>query len=99
MTENPASIRRYDIVIIGGGIAGIAIAELLARKSAWRIKVLEQADKLGEGASGKLEGWFHTGALYSGSEDAQTFLNCVNALERSEERRVGKECRAGCSHD
>ena len=81
MTENPAAIRRYDIVIIGGGIAGIAIAELLARKSAWRIKVLEQADKLGEGASGKLEGWFHTGALYSGSEDAQTFLNCVNALE------------------
>lgn len=75
------AIDRCDVVIIGGGIAGIAIAEFLARNCDLSIKLLEQAAALGTGASGKLEGWFHTGALYSGHDDAQTFMNCVNSLE------------------
>lgn len=76
------AIDRCDVVvIIGGGIAGIAIAEFLARNCGLSIKLLEQAAELGTGASGKLEGWFHTGALYSGHDDAQTFMNCVNSLE------------------
>ena len=82
MSESKAtSIVHYDVVIIGGGIAGIAIAELLSRRTTLSIKVLEEAPQLGMGASGKLEGWFHSGALYSGTDDPQTFLNCLNAVE------------------
>ncbi|NES74295.1 MULTISPECIES: FAD-dependent oxidoreductase [Okeania] len=82
MTKIQASQIEYvDAIIIGGGIAGISIAEFLARHSRLSIKVLESASQLGTFASGKLEGWFHTGALYSGHDDAQTFINCVNSLE------------------
>lgn len=82
MTEVSASeIEFVDVVVVGGGIAGIAIAEFLARHSNLAIKVLEQASQLGTGSSGKLEGWFHTGGLYSGQDDAQTFINCVNGVE------------------
>ncbi|MDX1410997.1 MAG: FAD-dependent oxidoreductase, partial [Nitrospirales bacterium] len=75
MAESKAtSIFQNDVVIMGGGIAGIAIAELLSRRTDLSIKVIEEAPKLGMGASGKLEGWFHSGALYSGTDDPQTFL-------------------------
>lgn len=76
-----SQIEAVDAVIVGGGIAGIAIAEYLARHSSLRLRVLEQAPRLGLGSSGKLEGWFHTGGLYSGQDDGQTFMNCVNSLE------------------
>ena len=76
-----SQIEYVDVIVIGGGIAGISIAEFLARHSRLSIKVLDSAPQLGTFASGKLEGWFHTGALYSGHDDAQTFINCVNSLE------------------
>ncbi len=76
-----SEIEYVDVIVVGGGIAGISIAEFLARHSNLTIKVLEKSPKLGNLASGKLEGWFHTGALYSGQDDAQTFINCVNGVE------------------
>jgi glycine/D-amino acid oxidase-like deaminating enzyme len=75
------AIHKYDVVVVGGGIAGVAIAEILSRNSDLSIKVIEAAPKLGAGASGKLEGWFHSGALYSGADYPQTFMNCLNGIE------------------
>ncbi len=76
-----SEIEYVDVIVVGGGIAGVAITEFLARHSNLSIKLLEKAPQLGTLASGKLEGWYHTGALYSGQDDAQTFINCVNGVE------------------
>lgn len=81
VAQSADGARQYDVVIIGGGIAGIAIAELLSRLTDLRILVLERAPQLGTGSSGRLEGWYHTGALYAGLQDPQMFLNCVRAVE------------------
>src|SRR5262245_57541521 len=80
-TTKATAIRYYDVLIVGGGIAGIAIAEFLSRHHSLSIKVLEHAPQLGTGASGKLEGWLHAGGLYAGLDDGQTFMNCLNAIE------------------
>jgi len=80
-TPDFARIEAVDGVIIGGGIAGVAIAEYLTRHTSLRLKLLEEGSHLGAGASGKLEGWFHTGGLYAGQDDGQTFMNCVNSVE------------------
>ncbi len=81
-----AQVIRCDALIVGGGIAGVAIAERMARearrqnKSA-RIVLVERRDELGTGSSGSLEGWHHTGTLYSKYYDPLFFINCVNAFE------------------
>lgn len=69
-----AAINRVDVAVIGGGIAGVAIAEYVARHTNLSVQLLEQNSHLGGDSSGKLEGWFHTGALYSGQDDGQTFF-------------------------
>ncbi|MEM9660844.1 MAG: FAD-dependent oxidoreductase [Planctomycetota bacterium] len=75
-----------DLVVIGAGIAGVACAELIARTSAAqrrraKIIVLDSAPSVGCGASGSLQGWFHTGALYS-TLQAETSTNaCARSLD------------------
>lgn len=81
-----AALVSCDVAIVGGGIAGIAIAERLAREArrqgkTLRILLVEQEDSLGTGASGGLEGWFHTGALYSRLNEHRHFINCLNSFE------------------
>jgi hypothetical protein len=46
------------------------------------IALIERSPQLGEGSSGRLEGWFHAGALYSAQADGQTFMTCVKTVER-----------------
>lgn len=56
--------QRWDFIIIGGGIAGLAIAELLQRSGA-SVLLLEKNKTLCSQASAEQQGWFHTGALYT----------------------------------
>lgn len=54
----------YDFAVVGGGIAGIAAAELLAR-SGQNVILLEAGSQFVSGASASQQGWAHTGALYA----------------------------------
>ena len=54
----------YDYVIIGGGIAGIAIAEILSRSSD-KVILIEKEKKLMSKSSSDQHGWFHIGSLYA----------------------------------
>src|SRR5260370_3831069 len=78
-------VRHCDVLVVGGGIAGIAIAERLAREAnrqgkAIRILLVDEHEELGSVASGGLEGWYHTGTLYFHLPDSRTTVACVNGF-------------------
>src|SRR5215469_10121346 len=54
----------FDFAVVGGGIAGLAIAELLQRSGA-SVVLFEKNRTLCAEASAEQQGWFHTGALYA----------------------------------
>jgi L-2-hydroxyglutarate oxidase len=89
---------RRDIAIVGAGILGLAVArELLHRRPAARLTVLEQADAVGAHQTGHNSGVIHAGVYYPpGSLKAQL---CVEGAARMYEyceahgidaRRIGK---------
>ncbi|WLT37350.1 FAD-dependent oxidoreductase [Synechocystis sp. B12] len=43
-----AAINRVDVAVIGGGIAGVAIAEYVARHTNLSVQLLEKNSHLGE---------------------------------------------------
>ena len=56
--------KEYDITIIGGGIAGITIAEIFSRNG-YKVCLIEKNKSLCKETSGSHHGWFHFGSLYS----------------------------------
>jgi hypothetical protein len=56
--------KHYDVIIVGAGIAGLAISELLAR-SGQRVMLVEKSNYICGGSSADMAGWLHTGALYA----------------------------------
>lgn len=61
-------------------------AERLAREAKrqgklLRIMLVERENQLATGASGGLEGWLHTGMLYTKLENPRTLINCLNSFE------------------
>ncbi|MEI6987561.1 MAG: FAD-dependent oxidoreductase, partial [Rhodospirillaceae bacterium] len=57
-------MNRFDVVVVGGGIAGLAAAEMLVRNRR-SVCLVEQHPQIGLGASGDHHEWFHFGSLYS----------------------------------
>ena len=76
----------YDVVIIGAGPAGIS-AGIYGASRGKKVLVIEK-DQTG-GLIGKVSTVTHYAGVIPG-ETGATFA------ARSEERRVGKECRIGC---
>ncbi|XP_013791302.1 L-2-hydroxyglutarate dehydrogenase, mitochondrial-like, partial [Limulus polyphemus] len=72
----------YDVVIVGGGIVGMATArELIIRHPQLTFVVLEKEDRLAVHQSGKNSGVIHAGIYYTpGSLKAKL---CVEGLEKS----------------
>ena len=54
----------YDWIIVGGGISGIAVAEVLCRAGN-SVLVLEKNDTLASETSKVFHEWMHSGALYT----------------------------------
>lgn len=57
-------MKSYDVVIAGGGIAGLACSEMLSR-SGYKVLLIEKNSELCMEASAALQEWFHSGSLYA----------------------------------
>lgn len=87
MTERSAAQQARDIVVIGAGVIGVAIARELKRRYGGRVLVIEKEDVAGWHASGRNSGVLHTGVYYTaGSLKARL---CVEG-----NRRMRDYCRA-----
>jgi (S)-2-hydroxyglutarate dehydrogenase len=75
---------RYDIVILGGGIVGLATAyRLLEQRLGLRLAVIEKEPALAEHQSGRNSGVIHAGLYYApGSLKARLCREGKDALER-----------------
>ena len=57
-------IKKYDWAIVGGGIAGIALSEILTREG-HSVVLIEKNNKLASQTTRDFHEWIHTGALYT----------------------------------
>ena len=58
----------YDWIVIGGGVSGIAISEILSREGK-TVLLLEKNSKLASETSKDFHEWVHSGALYTLAPD------------------------------
>ncbi len=70
----------YDIAVVGGGIAGVAIAEVFAR-SGRSVALVEKNAHLCQEASASQHGWFHFGSLFSIFPQNQFLRTMVGGIE------------------
>ncbi|MBZ0093872.1 MAG: FAD-binding oxidoreductase [Sulfuricella sp.] len=70
----------YEMVVVGGGIAGLCIAELFSR-SGWKVALLEKNTGICMEASGAHHGWFHFGSLYSIFPNNQFMRTLVGGID------------------
>ncbi len=57
-------MKKYEWAVIGGGIAGIAISEILSREG-HSVVLIEKNSKLASETTREFHEWIHTGALYT----------------------------------
>ena len=75
----------YDCCIIGGGITGLACAELLSRENKSVILVEKNKKLVGE-TSAEFHEWFHLGSLYSIKQDNNsTIKTLLNSFKKVNE--------------
>lgn len=75
-------MEEFEIVVIGGGIAGLATAEIFSR-SGFKVLLVEKNSKLCSETSGLHHEWFHFGSLYSiflNGEFSQTIIRGIGDL-------------------
>lgn len=59
---------KYDWIIIGGGVSGIALAEILCRENK-SVLLIEKNELLASETSKEFHEWLHSGALYTLAPD------------------------------
>ncbi len=73
----PAAAR--SAIVLGGGIAGLAVAEVLSRNH-HRVTLIERQDALGGEASLRTQKWLHSGWLYAALPYRSAMRACNAAL-------------------
>ena len=73
---------RHDVVIVGGGIVGLAVAlEVTKRFPRIRLLLLEKEDRVGQHQSGHNSGVIHSGVYYKpGSQKARLCVEGARAM-------------------
>ena len=82
-----------DVVVVGGGIVGLATAKAISASGKFRVAVIEKEPTLAKHQTGHNSGVSHSGLYYKpGSHKARTCTEGRLALERyCEERAIGFE--------
>lgn len=60
--------KKYDWIVVGGGISGIAVSEILCRANK-SVLLIEKNDQLSSETSKVFHEWLHSGSLYSLAPD------------------------------
>jgi hypothetical protein len=60
--------KKYDWIVVGGGVSGVSVAEILCREGK-SVLLLEKNEKLASETSKVFHEWLHSGALYSLAPD------------------------------
>ena len=68
--------KSYDWIVVGGGIAGISVAEILTREG-HSVALVEKNKKLASVATKEFHEWVHTGSLYTLVKDQMKTLKYI----------------------
>jgi len=75
------SVNKYDWIVVGGGISGIAVSEILSRGGR-SVLLIEKNEKLASETTKVFHEWFHSGSLYSLAPDKlQTLRYLLGATD------------------
>jgi hypothetical protein len=69
-------MKSYDWIVVGGGITGISIAEILTRQG-HTVALIEKNKKLASVATREFHEWVHTGSLYTLIKDQMKTLKYI----------------------
>jgi len=69
-------MKEFDWIVVGGGIAGISISEILTREG-FSVALVEKNKKLASVATKEFHEWVHTGSLYTLMKDEMKTLKYI----------------------
>ena len=69
-------MKNFDWIVVGGGIAGISLSEILTREG-HSVALIEKKNKLASATTREFHEWFHTGSLYTLLRDDMKTLKYI----------------------
>ena len=69
-------MKTFDWIVVGGGVAGISLSEILTREG-HSVALVEKKNKLASATTREFHEWFHTGSLYTLLKDDMKTLKYI----------------------